>query len=117
MLATKDLVFRNSFADIEYVLETCSENGTRFEFECYDIAHLYNLKHFLDRGLVKPPLFVQSVFGILGGIGTHPEDIAHMRRTADRLFGDQYQLVRARRRAPRSSAWRRSRRRWAATCA
>ncbi len=88
--ATRDLVFRNSFADIEYILETCSENGTRFEFECYDIAHLYNLKHFLDRGLVKPPLFVQSVFGILGGIGTHPEDIAHMKRTADRLFGDQY---------------------------
>ena len=89
--ATKDLVFRNSFADIEYILTTCSGNGTRFEFECYDISHLYNLKHFLDRGLVKPPLFVQSVFGILGGIGTHPEDIAHMRRTADRLFGDQYQ--------------------------
>ncbi len=88
--ATRDLVFRNSFADIEYILETCSENGTRFEFECYDISHLYNLKHFLDRGLVKPPLFIQSVFGILGGIGTHPEDIAHMKRTADRLFGDQY---------------------------
>ncbi len=88
--ATRDLVFRNSFADIEYVLNTCRENGTRFEFECYDIGHLYNLKHFLDRGLVQPPLFVQSVFGILGGIGTHPEDIAHMRRTADRLFGDAY---------------------------
>lgn len=89
--ATRDLVFRNSFADIEYILATCSGNGTRFEFECYDIAHLYNLKHFLDRGLVKPPLFVQSVFGILGGIGTHPEDVMHMKRTADRLFGDQYQ--------------------------
>ncbi|GLK84754.1 3-keto-5-aminohexanoate cleavage protein [Ancylobacter defluvii] len=88
--ATRDLVFRNSFKDIEYILETCYGNGTRFEFECYDIAHLYNLKHFLDRGLVKPPLFVQSVFGILGGIGTHPEDIMHMKRTADRLFGDQY---------------------------
>ena len=88
--ATRDLVFRNSFADIELILATCSENGTRFEFECYDTSHLYNLKHFLDRGLVKPPLFIQSVFGILGGIGTHPEDIAHMRRTADRLFGDQY---------------------------
>ena len=88
--ATRDLVFRNSFKDIEYILTTCAENGTRFEFECYDIAHLYNLKHFLDRGLVKPPLFVQSVFGILGGIGTHPEDVAHMKRTADRLFGDQY---------------------------
>ena len=89
--ATRDLVFRNSFADIEYILTTCAGNGTRFEFECYDTSHLYNLKHFLDRGLVKPPLFIQTVFGILGGIGTHPEDVAHMRRTADRLFGNQYQ--------------------------
>jgi uncharacterized protein (DUF849 family) len=88
--ATRDLVFRNSFKDIEYILETCYDNGTRFEFECYDIAHLYNLAHFADRGLVKPPFFVQSVFGILGGIGTHPEDVAHMKRTADRLFGDTY---------------------------
>ena len=88
---TRDLVFRNTFKDIEYILRTCSGNGTRFEFECYDIAHLYNLRHFLDRGLVKPPLFIQSVFGILGGIGTHPEDLMHMRRTADRLFGDAYQ--------------------------
>jgi uncharacterized protein (DUF849 family) len=87
---TRDLVFRNTFKDIEYILATCSGNGTRFEFECYDIAHLYNLRHFLDRGLVKPPLFIQSVFGILGGIGTHPEDLLHMKRTADRLFGDQY---------------------------
>jgi uncharacterized protein (DUF849 family) len=88
--ATRDLVFRNSFKDIEYVLETCYENGTRFEFECYDISHLYNLKHFADRGLVKPPFFIQSVFGILGGIGTHPEDVSHMKRTADRLFGADY---------------------------
>ena len=88
--ATRDLVFRNSFKDIEYILETCYENGTRFEFECYDIAHLYNLAHFADRGLVKPPFFVQSVFGLLGGIGTHPEDVLHMKRTADRLFGDNY---------------------------
>jgi uncharacterized protein (DUF849 family) len=88
--ATRDLVFRNSFKDIEYILKTCYGNDTRFEFECYDIAHLYNLAHFLDRGLVRPPLFVQSVFGILGGIGTHPEDVMHMKRTADRLFGDQY---------------------------
>jgi uncharacterized protein (DUF849 family) len=87
---TKDLVFRNSFQDIEYILQTCYDNNTRFEFECYDIAHLYNLAHFLERGLVKPPLFVQSVFGILGGIGTHPEDVAHMKRTCDRLFGKQY---------------------------
>ena len=88
--ATRDLVFRNSFKDIEYILETCYGNGTRFEFECYDIAHLYNLAHFADRGLVKPPLFVQSVFGLLGGIGSHPEDVAHMKRTADRLFGETY---------------------------
>jgi uncharacterized protein (DUF849 family) len=88
--STRDLVFRNSFKDIEYILRTCAGNDTRFEFECYDIAHLYNLRYFLDRGLVKPPLFVQSVFGILGGIGVHPEDVMHMRRTADRLFGDKY---------------------------
>lgn len=85
---SRDLVFRNSFKDIEYVLETCYGNGTRFEFECYDISHLYNLAHFAARGLVKPPFFVQSVFGLLGGIGTHPEDVMHMKRTADRLFGD-----------------------------
>ncbi len=88
---SRDLIFRNSFADIERILTTCGENGTRFEFECYDISHLYNLAHFLDRGMVEPPLFVQSVFGILGGIGTHAEDLAHMRRTADRLFGGDYQ--------------------------
>ncbi|NRB17605.1 MAG: 3-keto-5-aminohexanoate cleavage protein [Rhodobacteraceae bacterium] len=87
---SRDLVFRNSFKDIEYVLETCYGNGTRFEFECYDISHLYNLAHFAERGLVKPPFFVQSVFGLLGGIGTHPEDVMHMKRTADRLFGKDY---------------------------
>src|SRR5688572_43041 len=87
---SRDLVFRNSFKNIEYILATCARHGTRFEFECYDIGHLYNLRHFLDRGLVRPPLFVQSVFGILGGIGTHAEDVAHMKRTADRLFGDDY---------------------------
>jgi uncharacterized protein (DUF849 family) len=88
--ASRDLIFRNTFTDIEYVLRTCAENGTRFEFECYDTGHLYNLAHFLDRGLVRPPLFVQTVFGILGGIGTHPEDVISMKRTADRLFGDAY---------------------------
>jgi uncharacterized protein (DUF849 family) len=87
---SRDLVFKNTFQDIENILGACRENGTRFEFECYDIGHLYSLAHFLDRGLVEPPLFVQSVFGILGGIGTHPEDLMHMRRTADRLFGDAY---------------------------
>jgi uncharacterized protein (DUF849 family) len=90
LAGTRDLVFRNTFQDIEYILKTCSGNNTRFEFECYDIAHLYNLAHFLERGLVKPPLFVQSVFGILGGIGTHYEDVIMMKRTCDRLFGDQY---------------------------
>lgn len=89
---SRDFIFRNTFKDIEYVLKELGEGcGTRFEFECYDVGHLYNLAHFLDRGLVKPPLFVQTIFGILGGIGTHPEDMAHMRRTADRLFGDAYQ--------------------------
>ena len=87
---SRDLIFRNTFRDIEYVLETLRDSGTRFEFECYDVGHLYNLAHFLGRGLVKPPLFVQTVFGILGGIGPHPEDVMHMKRTADRLFGDRY---------------------------
>ena len=87
---SRDLVFRNTFKDIEYVLGLLSGAGTRFEFECYDTSHLYNLSHFLERGLVKPPLFVQTVFGILGGIGPHPEDVLHMKRTADRLFGNQY---------------------------
>ena len=88
---SRDFVFKNTYKDIEYILTSCRGNGTRFEFECYDIGHLYNLAHFLDRGVVEPPLFVQSVFGILGGIGPHPEDLMHMRRTADRLFGDAYQ--------------------------
>jgi uncharacterized protein (DUF849 family) len=87
---SKERIFKNTFADIEYVLTSCRANDTRFEFECYDIGHLYTLAHFLDRGLVEPPLFVQSVFGILGGIGAHPEDVAHMKRTADRLFGHDY---------------------------
>jgi uncharacterized protein (DUF849 family) len=89
-LGNRDIVFRNSFQDIEFVLRTLADSGTRFEFECYDTAHLYNLKHFLDEGLVKPPLFVQTVFGLLGGIGGHPDDVMHMKRTADRLFGDAY---------------------------
>ncbi|HEV7338842.1 MULTISPECIES: BKACE family enzyme [Bosea] len=85
-----DRVFKNTFKDIANILTTCAENGTRFEIECYDIGHLYTLAHFVDRGLVKPPFFVQSVFGLLGGIGPHPEDVMHMKRTADRLFGDDY---------------------------
>ena len=113
---SRDLIFRNTYKDIEYVLRTCAENGTRFEFECYDIGHLYNLAHFLERGLVSPPLFVQSVFGILGGIGPHPEDVQHMKRTADRLFGDAYRWsvwAPAATRC-RSPPWPR---RWAATSA
>ncbi len=86
---SNDRIFKNTFKDIENILTTCAENGTRFEIECYDIGHLYTLAHFVDRGLVKPPFFVQSVFGLLGGIGAHPEDVAHMKRTADRLFGDE----------------------------
>lgn len=89
--SSNDLIFRNTFKDIEFALNACSQNETRFEFECYDIGHLYNLAHFVDRGLIKPPFFVQSVFGILGGIGTHYEDVVHMKRTADRLFGNDYQ--------------------------
>jgi uncharacterized protein (DUF849 family) len=89
-LANKAIVFRNTFTDIESVLTTLAPNGTRFEFECYDTAHLYNLAHFADRGLIEPPFFVQTVFGLLGGIGAHPDDVAHMKRTADRLFGKDY---------------------------
>ena len=88
---SRDLIFKNTYKDIETILRRGSENGTRFEFECYDISHLYNLSYFVEKGLVKGPIFIQSVFGILGGIGPHPEDLLHMRRTADRLFGDQYQ--------------------------
>lgn len=87
---SRDLVFKNTFQDIETILTIGNENGTRFEFECYDVSHLYSLAHFVERGLAKPPLFVQTVFGLLGGIGAHPEDLAHMKRTADRLFGDQW---------------------------
>jgi uncharacterized protein (DUF849 family) len=87
---SRERIFKNTFADIEYILTTCANNGTRFEIECYDIGHLYTLRHFADRGVVKPPFFIQSVFGILGGIGPHPEDVLHMKRTADRLFGDEY---------------------------
>jgi uncharacterized protein (DUF849 family) len=88
---SRDFIFRNTFKDIEFILKELGEGcGTRFEFECYDVGHLYNLAHFLDRGLVKPPLFVQTIFGILGGIGADTENLAHMRRIADKLFGDQY---------------------------
>ncbi len=89
---SRDFIFRNTFKDIEFILKELGEGcGTRFEFECYDVGHLYNLAHFLDRKLVKPPLFVQTIFGILGGIGADPENLLHMRRIADGLFGNDYQ--------------------------
>jgi uncharacterized protein (DUF849 family) len=88
---SRDFIFRNTFKDIEYVLKHLGEaHSTRFEFECYDVGHLYNLAHFLDRGLVKPPLFVQTIFGILGGIGADHENVVHMKTIADKLFGDDY---------------------------
>jgi uncharacterized protein (DUF849 family) len=89
----KDLVFKNTFADIEYIFRSLGESGTRFELECYDVGHLYNLAHFVDGGMIKPPLFIQAVLGILGGLGPDPENLLVMRATADRLFGrDSYQL-------------------------
>ncbi len=85
-----DLVFKNSYKDIRYALETLNDTGTRYEFECYDTSHLHNLHYFYTEGLVKPPLFIQTVFGLLGGIGPHPDEVLHMRRVADRLFGKDY---------------------------
>ena len=88
---SRDFIFRNTFADIETILERIGKGcGTRFEFECYDVGHLYNLAHLVDRGLAEPPFFVQTIFGILGGIGPEPENLLHMRRTADHLFGKDY---------------------------
>src|SRR3954454_22713207 len=88
---SRDFIFRNTFKDIEYILKNLGEaHGTRFEFECYDVGHLYTLAHFLDRKLVTPPLFVQTIFGILGGIGADTENVSHMKAIADKLFGDQY---------------------------
>jgi len=88
---TRDFIFRNTFGDMEYTLEHLGEGcGTKFEFECYDVGHLYNLAHLLDRKLVKPPLFVQTIFGILGGIGADTDNLVHMKRIADKLFGDSY---------------------------
>jgi uncharacterized protein (DUF849 family) len=86
-----DLVFKNTPKDIAFVLTKLGvERGARFEFECYDVSHLYMLRHFADRGLVKPPFFIQFVFGVLGGIGADPENLQHMKRMADKLFGDDY---------------------------
>ena len=88
--SSRDLVFRNTFKDIQYALETLNDTGARYEFECYDTSHLHNLHYFYREGLVRPPLFIQTVFGLMGGIGPHPDEVLHMRRTADRLFGDAY---------------------------
>lgn len=89
---TKDFILSNTFAQIERAITELSENDTRFEFECYDVGHLYNLAHFADRGMIKPPFFVQSIFGILGAMGAEPENLMHMKATADRLFGEDYYL-------------------------
>lgn len=89
----EDLIFRNTFKDIKHILQQLGEHGTRFEFECYDVGHLYNLAHFVDEGLVKPPFFIQSIYGILGGMGPDPENLSMMRGIADRLFGrDAYEF-------------------------
>src|SRR2546421_1249759 len=90
LAGSDERIFKNSFKDIAYILQSCADNDTRFEIECYDIGHLYTAAHFLERRLLKPPLFIQSVFGIRGGIGPHPEDVLHMKRTPDRRFGDAY---------------------------
>ena len=87
---SKSLIFRNTFEDIEYILKNCSKNKTKFEYECYDIGHIYTVKHFVDRGLIKDKPFVQAVLGILGGIGSHPDDMHAMKKTADRLLGQDY---------------------------
>jgi uncharacterized protein (DUF849 family) len=87
---TKDFIMSNTFAQMERAMLELGEDGTRYEFECYDTAHLYNLAHFVDRGIVKPPFFIQGVFGILGGIGADPENVMFLKSTADRLFGEDY---------------------------
>lgn len=89
---TDDFIMSNTFKQIERGMRELGANGTRFEFECYDMGHLYNLAHFADRGLVQPPFFVQGVFGILGGIAAHPSHLVHFKDTADRLFGKDYVL-------------------------
>jgi uncharacterized protein (DUF849 family) len=90
---SKNVVFKNTFADIEYILRNLGEEGTRFELECYDVGHLYNLAYFVDRNIIKTPMFIQAIFGILGGLGPDPENLFVMRSTADRLFGrENYQL-------------------------
>jgi uncharacterized protein (DUF849 family) len=87
---SRDFIFRNTYADVEAIVGLLGAEGTRFEFECYDVGHLYNLANFVERGVVEPPLFVQTIFGILGGIGPEPENLTHMKHVADRLFGNEY---------------------------
>jgi uncharacterized protein (DUF849 family) len=87
---SRDFIFRNTFGDIEQLLQTFNEHGTKPELECYDVGHLYTAKHFLDRGLLEPPLRIQFVMGIHGGIGAEPEHLTHMHQTAEKLFGDDY---------------------------
>ncbi len=88
---TRDTIFKNTFKDIEQILSQLGDGfGTRFEFECYDVGHLYTLAHFRDRGLVKPPFFIQFVLGVLGGVGGDPENLGHMKLIADKLFGRDY---------------------------
>ncbi|MDP9027962.1 MAG: 3-keto-5-aminohexanoate cleavage protein [Actinomycetota bacterium] len=89
VMDSEDFIFRNTFRDIAYILDSLGSSGTKFEHECYDVGHLYNLAHFVDRGLVKPPFFVQMVFGILGGIGPDLPNLVFMKETADRLFGPE----------------------------
>jgi len=89
---TEDFIFRNTFTDIEFILKELGEgHGTRFEFECYDLGHLYNLAWFVDKGMIKPPFFIQMVFGILGGVGADPDNLMHMHTIANKLFGDDYE--------------------------
>jgi len=88
--ASRNFIFRNTYSDVEEIVGMLGAEGTRFEFECYDVGHLYNLANFLERGVIEPPLFVQTIFGILGGIGPEPENLMHMKHVADRLFGDEY---------------------------
>ncbi|WP_299381250.1 3-keto-5-aminohexanoate cleavage protein [uncultured Kiloniella sp.] len=91
LMNSDDLVFKNTPRDIAFILAEMGEKrGTRFEFECYDLGHLYMLEHFVSRGLVRGPLFIQFVFGVLGGMGADPENLTHMKRMADKLFGDNY---------------------------
>lgn len=90
IVGMEDVVFKNTFKDIKQIMLALGEHGTRFEFECYDVGHLYNLAHFVEQGLVKPPFFIQSCFGILGGLGADPENLTLMRTTADRLFGREH---------------------------